>query len=275
MILFLCFLLLVHIQNTQSYLPSGYPQKYKEHTVSSHYKDLNPTFATHTFDWDDSEDRASATFDQQIYDSPPYGKSWGQARSYGGKTTREPLYYDPEDPYDGAFNASLKHYTFSRGKWIPKPENQFQGAAYLPSGRSKHPDPLHPQFGFVPVNYVNPNWEPKPFHINGPPIDMRDSKTSLIPTQIPFPMKEGENHPLYSKKYYPGIQPGRTKLSYPTPLRGKYKYHTPAWFDGPNSWPHPDFERVPTIPFVPPPPPPKSGSESGNAFRRRLRFRRR
>ena len=270
---FLLLLLLPLIKPTTAIMPPGYPQENVEHTISSHYRELNPNFGKGTFDWDNPDDLASTTSDQQIYDAPPYGKSWGQARSYGGKTTQEPLYYDPEDPYDGAFNASLKHYTFSHGKWVPKPENQFQGAAYLPSGRSKHPDPLHPQFGFVPVNYVNPNWEPKPFHINGPPIDMRQPHTSLIPSQIPFPITLGGNHPLYSKKYYPGVQPGRTKLSYPTPIRGKYKFHAPAWFDGPNSWPHPDPERVPTIPFVPPPPPPKSGSEGGT--RRRLRFRRR
>jgi len=31
--------------------------------------------------------------------------------------------------------------------------------------------------------------------------------------------------------------------------------------------PHPDPERVPTIPFVPPPPPPPSGSESAALLR--------
>ena len=217
-----------------------------EQTISKHYQELNPSFSKHTFDWDDEiGGTASTSGDQQVYEPPPYGKSWGPARSYGGKTTTEPLYYDPEDPFDGAFNASLKHYTFFKGKWIPKPTNPFQGAAYLPSGRSKHPDPMHPQFGFVPVNYVNPNWNPHPFRL-GTPIDVQKSNqlhdlsglsgSPMIPTQVPFPITEGaQQHPVYADKYYPGIQPGHTKLSYPTPLRSKYKYKSPSWFDSINT----------------------------------------
>ena len=267
-----CFqstLLLLHLSTlTHSYLPL-YSETKHEHTISSHYKDLNPSYGTHTYDWDDSNNPTSSTHDQQVYDPPPYGKAWGPARSYGGKTAPEPLYYDPEDPFDGAFNSSLKHYTLYRGKWIPKPTNPMQGAAYLPGGRGRHPDPLHPQFGFVPVNYVNPNWDPKPFRLGGPMEEVPYphhlgglSGSANIPVQVPFPITLGGNHPLYADKYYPGVQPGRTKLSYPTPLRGKYKYHAPAWFDGASSWPHPDPERVPTIPFVPPPPPGGGGGEA-------------
>ena len=275
-------LLFLLLPLTHSYLPPGSPPEHST-TVSQHYINLNPTFGTHTMDWNDDQDSASASSNQHVYENPPYGKSWGVARSYGGsdRSAQEPLYYDPEDPYDGAFNASLKHYTFHRGKWLPKPDAPFLGAAYLPSGRSKHPDPMHPQFGFVPVNYVNPNWEPHPFYLNErgqskqrPIVDMRDAHTSMIPTQIPFPITLGGNHPLYSKKYYPGVQAGATKLSFPTPIRGKYKYHAPAWMDGPNSWPHPDPERVPTIPFVPPPPPVTEKKEK-ELFRRRRRLRRR
>jgi hypothetical protein len=279
--MFVLLLLLTLTHTTSQFLSAARPESKHEHTISQHYKDLNPSFGHHTFDWDDSHGTASASSDQQVYEPPPYGKSWGAARSYGGKTTQEPLYYDPEDPFDGAFNKSLKHYTFYRGKWIPKPTgNPFQGAAYLPSGRSKHPDPLHPQFGFVPVNYVNPNWNPQPFRL-GTPIETQWphhlgglSGSPMIPTQVPFPITLGGQHPVYAEKYYPGVQPGHTKLSYPTPLRGKYKYHAPAWFDGPNSWPHPDPERVPTIPVVPPPPPPANSGSETVVLRRFLRRRR-
>ena len=205
-----------------------------------------------------------------VYSSPPYGRGglgWGIVRP-PIRSAAQPLYYNPEDPTDGAFNASMQHFAFSDGKWVPRPSNPLQGAAYLPRERTHTPDPMHPAFGYVPVNYVAPDVDARVFQMSQPlgaqlhqPFSgSAFTQGALVPTQIPFPISMGGNHPLYAQKYFPGVRPGFTPLAFPTPLHSRYKIAKPSWFDAPGSWPRPFVERVPTVPDAPPPPP---GGEAG------------
>merc|ERR1711871_663920 len=115
------------------------------------------------------------------------------------------------------------------------------------------PDPLHPAFGFVPVNYVAPDADTRLFHMSRPVGSQFRSTFSgdpllqheLVPIQIPFPISMGGNHPLYAQKYFPGVRPGYTPLSFPTPLHSRYKIAKPPWYDAPGSWLRPYVERVP------------------------------
>lgn len=212
----------------------------------------------------------SEALPNNVYSSPPYGRGglgWGNARP-PIRSAAQPLYYNSEDPMDGAFNASMQHYIFSDGKWLPRPSNLLMGAAYLPRERTRVPDPLHPAFGYVPVNYVAPDSDARVFHMSqpvgaqfsGPFRGGLSLQRDLVPTQLPFPISMGGNHPLYSQKYFPGVRPGFTPLSFPTPLNSRYKIAKPPWYDAPGFSLQSYVERVPTVPDTPPPAP---GGEAG------------
>jgi hypothetical protein len=140
---------------------------------------------------------AAKTTDQ-LYERMPYGRNWGQPHS---SYSAEPLYYDPTDPHGGHYRPRT-HTDVDEAVW--RAENPERGAAYLPRPRKQH-DPLHPAFGFVPVNYNNPN--DRPFHLGaavGPQVHI-----DMIPTQVPFPISVGlAGRTLYRPRYFPGVDEG-------------------------------------------------------------------
>ena len=201
-----------------------------------------------------------------LYEAPPYGRNWGQPHlGYNP----EPLWYDPRDPAGGHYRPQT-HTDSDEAKW--RANNPTRGAAYLP--RPRHTlDPLHPAFGYVPVNYNHPN--DHPFHLGaavGPQVH-----TDMIPTQVPFPVSVGlAGRTLYRARYYPGVAEGvapGTRLNFgvigrggivqhmspatfPTPQH-RYKVTPVDWFnDQVQGWPQKNKDTYVSIPFKPPPPPP-------------------
>ena len=243
--------------------------------MSQHYLDLNPGALDKGYNWD------QATKDMGIgqsntYEHTPSGKNWGPKRT-GAGLAMEPLYYNPEDPNGGAFNPKLRHYKWKYGKWRPvepagKDTLGLDTAAYLPRG--PHPGQMTrhdldtPSFGFIPNNIPNANeLSDRPFHL-GEAFDNYVGKRPLIPNQIPFPMQKASsqfasgslyNHissPVYAKRYFPGVQPGKDKFAAPMPLVDNNKASRPYWYDAPNSWPYPSTDPSPEVRKLPIPSPP-------------------
>ena len=59
--------------------------------------------------------------------------------------------------------------------------NPTRGAAYLPRPRHTY-DPLHPSFGYVPINYISPN--DRPFHLGAPVGPQVRGAVSVAPTLL-------------------------------------------------------------------------------------------
>ena len=125
-----------------------------------------------------------------LYKAPPYGRNFGHPHNI---YPSEPLYYDPRDPNGGHYDPALKVRTYAE-------RNQFDGAAYLPRGQKMrhHYDPMHPQFGYVPVNYIHANFHP--FHFNQPFGAVAATAYhyhSMIPTTLPFPISKPTQSTIY------------------------------------------------------------------------------
>lgn len=226
-----------------------------EYPISSRQASINPLHF--------SELTESPGTDLGIYANNPRktpGNIWATPGSTKKIPHAEPLYYDPEGIQGGIFNVSAKHFSFHGGRWIPNLKDPRNGAAYLPRGRPLH-DLNHPAFGFMPVNYARPFDRPKPIHFSDPFrfLSSYEGKNSPIPFQIPFPLSEGGNHPIYAEKYFPGVRAGMTRFAYATPLATPAKFIHPSQFDNFDQRPLASGGMlpfsVPIVPIVPPLPP--------------------